>query len=118
MSLDEFKVIFRWEWAHRLLGSIIGLFFLIPLIYFVLRLGFKKTKPYIFIFLLICVQGFIGWYMVSSGLVDRVDVSHFRLAVHLLIAFIILSLIFYNFLNFFTTNWWCFCFGYGCWKNL
>ena len=50
-----------------------------------------------FIFFLICFQGFIGWYMVSSGLVDRVDVSHFRLSVHLLIAFIILSMIFWNY---------------------
>ena len=66
MSLDEFKVIFWWEWAHRFLGRIIGLFFLIPLIYFIFRLGFKKTKPYIFIFVLICAQGFIGWYMVMS----------------------------------------------------
>ena len=52
-----------------------------------------------FIFLLICFQGFIGWYMVSSGLVDRVDVSHYRLAVHLMIAFIILSLILWNYLD-------------------
>ena len=51
------------------------------------------------IFFLICIQGFIGWYMVSSGLVDRVDVSHFRLSIHLLIAFIILSLIFWNYLK-------------------
>jgi len=52
MSLNEFKVIFWWEWAHRFLGRIIGLFFLIPLIYFIFRLGFEKTKPYIFIFIL------------------------------------------------------------------
>ena len=93
MSLDEFKVIFWWEWAHRFLGRIIGLFFLIPLLYFIFRLGFKKTKPYIFIFILICAQGFIGWYMVMSGLVNKVDVSHFRLSLHLTTAFIILTLI-------------------------
>ena len=93
MSLDEFKVIFWWEWAHRFLGRIIGLFFLIPLIYFIFRLGFKKTKSYIFIFVLICAQGFIGWYMVMSGLVNKVDVSHFRLSLHLTTAFIILTLI-------------------------
>ena len=52
------------------------------------------------IFFLICFQGFIGWYMVSSGLADRVDVSHFRLSVHLLIAFLILSLIFWNYLKY------------------
>ena len=99
MSLDEFKVIFWWEWAHRFLGRIIGLFFLIPLIYFIFRLGFKKTKPYIFIFVLICAQGFIGWYMVMSGLVNKVDVSHFRLSLHLTTAFIILTLILWQIFN-------------------
>ena len=100
MTLQEFKVIFWWEWAHRFLGRLIGISYLIPLIYFSFKLNFKKLISLYLIFFLICFQGFIGWYMVSSGLVDRVDVSHFRLAVHLLIAFIILSLIFYNFLNF------------------
>ena len=100
MTLQEFKVIFWWEWAHRFLGRLIGIAYLIPLIYFSFKLNFKKLISLYLIFFLICLQGFIGWYMVSSGLVDRVDVSHFRLAVHLLIAFIILSLIFYNFLNF------------------
>ena len=99
MSLDEFKVIFWWEWAHRFLGRIIGLFFLIPLIYFIFRLGFKKTKSYIFIFILICAQGFIGWYMVMSGLVNKVDVSHFRLSLHLTTAFIILTLILWQIFN-------------------
>ena len=100
MTLQEFKVIFWWEWAHRFLGRLIGIAYLIPLIYFSFKLNFKKLLSLYLIFFLICFQGFIGWYMVSSGLVDRVDVSHFRLAVHLLIAFIILSIIFYNFLNF------------------
>ena len=100
MTLQEFKVIFWWEWAHRFLGRLIGIAYLIPLIYFSFKLNIKKLISLYLIFFLICFQGFIGWYMVSSGLVDRVDVSHFRLAVHLLIAFIILSLIFYNFLNF------------------
>ena len=100
MTLQEFKVIFWWEWAHRFLGRLIGIAYLIPLIYFSFKLNIKKLISLYLIFFLICFQGFIGWYMVSSGLVDRVDVSHFRLAVHLLTAFIILSLIFYNFLNF------------------
>ena len=99
MTIGEFKVIFWWEWAHRFLGRMIGLFFLLPLIYFVFRLGFKKTKPYIFIFVLICVQGFIGWYMVMSGLVNKVDVSHFRLSLHLTTAFIILTLILWQIFN-------------------
>ena len=93
MTMSEFKVIFWWEWIHRFLGRLIGITYLIPLIYFTYRTSFKKMINLYLIFFLICFQGFIGWYMVSSGLVDRVDVSHYRLAVHLMIAFIILSLI-------------------------
>ena len=99
MTLQEFKIIFWWEWAHRFLGRLIGLSFLIPLIFFSFKVGFKNLKNLYFIFFLICFQGFVGWYMVSSGLIDRVDVSHFRLSVHLLIAFLILSLIFWNYLK-------------------
>ena len=99
MTMKEFKVIFWWEWAHRFLGRLIGISFLIPLIYFTFLVKFKKLLNLYFIFLLICFQGFIGWYMVRSGLVDRVDVSHFRLSIHLLIAFIIISLIFWNYLK-------------------
>ena len=99
MTMKEFKVIFWWEWAHRFLGRLIGISFLIPLIYFSFIVKFKKLLNLYFIFLLICFQGFIGWYMVRSGLVDRVDVSHFRLSIHLLIAFIIISLIFWNYLK-------------------
>ena len=99
MSLEEFKFIFWWEWLHRFLGRLIGLSFLLPLIYFTIKLKFRNLINLYFIFILICFQGFIGWYMVSSGLVDRVDVSHFRLAVHLLIAFVIISLILWNYLE-------------------
>jgi len=99
MSLNEFKVIFWWEWGHRFLGRLIGLSFLIPLIYFYFKHGFQFIKKYLLIFFLICFQGFIGWYMVSSGLVDRVDVSHYRLSIHLLIAFIILSLVLWEYLS-------------------
>ena len=100
MTLQEFKVIFWWEWAHRFLGRLIGLCYLIPLIYFSFKVKISKIFDLYFIFFLICFQGFIGWYMVSSGLVDRVDVSHFRLSIHLLIAFLILSLIFWNYLKY------------------
>ena len=99
MTIQEFKVIFWWEWIHRFLGRLIGISFLIPLFFFSLKIGFKKLKNLYLIFFLICFQGFIGWYMVSSGLVDRVDVSHFRLSIHLLIAFFILSLILWNYLK-------------------
>ena len=100
MTLQEFKVIFWWEWVHRFLGRLIGLCFLIPLLYFSFNLKISRILNLYFIFFLICFQGFIGWYMVSSGLVDRVDVSHFRLSLHLLIAFLILSLIFWNYLKY------------------
>ncbi len=93
MSLTEFKIIFWWEWIHRFLGRLIGISFFIPLIYFAFKKGINETKSLIFIFLLICFQGFLGWFMVKSGLINRVDVSHFRLSMHLTTAFIILSLI-------------------------
>jgi len=104
MTLEEFKVIFWWEYVHRILGRVIGILFIIPLIYFSLKLGFKRTKNLFTIFILICLQGFIGWYMVSSGLIDRVDVSHYRLSLHLVLAFVILSLIFWNYLKYKAIN--------------
>ena len=99
MTMNEFKVIFWWEWAHRFLGRLIGIFFLLPLLFFTFKLGIKKLYNLYLIFILICFQGFIGWYMVSSGLVNRVDVSHFRLSIHLIIAFFILSLILWSYLS-------------------
>ncbi len=99
MTLDEFKVIFWWEWFHRFLGRLIGLFFFLPLIYFSIKTRFQNLIPLYIIFLLICFQGFIGWYMVSSGLVDRVDVSHFRLSLHLFVAFVILGMVLWNYLK-------------------
>ena len=108
MTLDEFKIIFWWEWVHRFLGRLIGLFFLIPLIYFSFKKGISQIKSLFIIFILICFQGFLGWFMVKSGLVNRVDVSHFRLSMHLTTAFIILSLILWNILKYknynFTNN--------------
>lgn len=97
MTLDEFKVIFYWEWGHRILARFIGLFSIIPLIFIFLSIkrNFFYEKKYYSIFLLICFQGFIGWFMVSSGLVDNTDVSHYRLALHLSIAFFILSVVFW-----------------------
>tara|TARA_Y100000816_G_scaffold162633_1_gene116346 strand:+ start:3749 stop:4774 length:1026 start_codon:yes stop_codon:yes gene_type:complete len=103
MSLQEFKVIFYWEYFHRLLARLIGLFFLIPLIYF--YLSKKIHKDYIkicfLIFFLILFQGVIGWYMVKSGLIDDVTVSHYRLSLHLTIAIIIISLLFWLTKNFY-----------------
>ena len=99
MNMTEFKIIFWWEWVHRFLGRLIGLTFFIPLIYFAFKKGLKETKSLIFIFLLICFQGFLGWFMVKSGLINRVDVSHFRLSMHLTTAFVILSLILWQILK-------------------
>jgi heme a synthase len=101
MTLDEFKVIFWWEYIHRLLGRLIGLSYVIPLIYFTFKKFFKKDLIfyYYFIFFLICFQGFIGWFMVQSGLSERTDVSHFRLSAHLTLAFIILVLLVWIYLN-------------------
>ena len=104
MTINEFKVIFWWEWAHRILGRIIGLAIILPLIYFSFKINFKKIINLYIIFLLVCFQGFMGWYMVSSGLIDRVDVSHFRLSAHLFIAFIILASLTWNYLNFKTNS--------------
>ena len=99
MSLSEFKVIFWWEWWHRQLGRIIGLSVLLPMIYLTFKNGLWILKKYGIIFLLVCFQGFIGWYMVSSGLVNRLDVSHYRLSLHLVTAFIILSIVFWRYLE-------------------
>tara|TARA_B100000686_G_C16772702_1_gene966297 strand:+ start:1427 stop:2467 length:1041 start_codon:yes stop_codon:yes gene_type:complete len=101
MTLSEFKVIFWWEYAHRLLGRIIGIFYLLPLLYFTFTEKIeKKTLPVFYLILiLIILQGFIGWYMVQSGLVEKTDVSHYRLSVHLTLAFIIFILLLWSFLN-------------------
>ena len=99
MTINEFKVIFWWEWIHRILGRVIGLAIILPLIFFSFKINFKNLANLYIIFLLVCFQGFIGWYMVASGLVDRVDVSHFRLSAHLFIAFIILASLIWNYLN-------------------
>ncbi len=93
MTLAEFKDIFFWEYVHRLLGRVIGLAFAIPFVWF----AWKKAIPRGYgwrlgaLLALGGLQGFIGWWMVASGLIDRPDVSHLRLAVHLLTAFLILA---------------------------
>ena len=91
LSLKEFKFIFWMEYFHRIWGRLIFLLFLIPLIIFLIKkyIPKKLEKHFFTIGILILFQGFVGWYMVKSGLVDNPDVSHYRLAIHLLIAFII-----------------------------
>ncbi len=91
MQLEDFKNIFFWEWLHRLWGRLIGLVFALPLAWFWIRKqipqGYKGKL--LFILALGAGQGFLGWFMVMSGLVDRPDVSHFRLATHLGLALVI-----------------------------
>ena len=106
MTLDQFKIIFYWEYIHRLLARFVGLFSIIPLLFFSFKFRnnqFYSNKYYI-IFLLVCLQGFIGWYMVSSGLMENNDVSHFRLSVHLTLALFIKCLIFWFILDLFNTK--------------
>ncbi len=100
MSLSAFKVIFWWEWGHRFLGRLVGVIFLLPLLYFWLRgmIAPGLMPRLVFLFVLGALQGVLGWYMVMSGLVDRVDVSQYRLAAHLGLAVLI--------------------FGYGFWLAL
>ena len=97
MTLNEFKVIFYWEYLHRLIARLIGLFSIIPLIFIYFKFKNKLIKhyKYFFIFGLVCFQGFLGWFMVKSGLVENTDVSHYRLALHLSVALIILLLTFW-----------------------
>lgn len=89
-TLDDFKSIYFWEWLHRVIGRLIGLVFIIPFIYFLATKQLTKAtiKKCIVLLILGGFQGFLGWYMVKSGLVDNPDVSHFRLAAHLTTAFL------------------------------
>lgn len=101
MSLSEFKYIFWWEYIHRLLARIVGLAYMLPLVFFIIKKHIHRNSLfyYFIIFFLFFFQGFLGWFMVSSGLTDNTDVSHFRLAAHLSVAFLILGLIFWSYLN-------------------
>ena len=102
MTLTEFKTIYWWEYIHRLLGRLIGLTYLIPLLYFTFKKKIRKNSLVFLytIFFLILIQGIVGWYMVKSGLIDRVDVSHYRLSLHLTLAFIIYILVFWSYLQY------------------
>jgi cytochrome c oxidase assembly protein subunit 15 len=91
MSLDAFKTIYWWEWTHRLIGRTIGLVFLLPLLWFLWRgwIGPRLRPQLWLIFGLGALQGAVGWWMVASGLADRVEVSQYRLAAHLVLAGVI-----------------------------
>ena len=89
-SIQDFKDIYFWEWLHRVIGRFIGLVFLLPFLYFLITKQLTKStiKKAIILLGMGAFQGFMGWYMVKSGLVDNPDVSHYRLAAHLTTAFV------------------------------
>jgi cytochrome c oxidase assembly protein subunit 15 len=91
MNLDAFKTIYRWEWTHRLIGRLIGIAFALPLVWFWWRgwLEPRLRARLLLIFGLGALQGAVGWWMVASGLVERVEVSQYRLAAHLILACLI-----------------------------
>jgi heme a synthase len=93
MDLAEFKTIFWWEWSHRLLGRVIGVAYLLPFLWFLWRgvLGADLRRRLWLIFGLGALQGVVGWWMVASGLSQRVEVSHYRLATHLVLALLIFA---------------------------
>ena len=97
MELAEFKTIFWWEWAHRFLGRFIGLAFFLPFLFFLVTKRVESSlKPKFWLmFLGGGLQGFVGWYMVASGLTERVDVSQYRLAAHLGLAVLLFSYIYW-----------------------
>ncbi len=96
MTLSEFKVIYFWEWFHRFLARFLGLVFFIPYLYFLYtkKLSIKERIYLPAILLMGVAQAFVGWYMVQSGLIDNINVSQYRLAMHLSIAFLILGSLF------------------------
>src|SRR3954451_4978479 len=95
MSLHEFKPICWWEWSHRLLGRVIGAVYLLPFLFFLWRgaLSAEMKRRLWLIFGLGALQGAVGWWMVASGLSQRVDVSQYRLATHLVLALLIFAAI-------------------------
>ena len=89
-QLSDYKFIYFWEWFHRFIGRIIGLIFIVPFFYFLFkkRLDRPTLKKCVVLLAMGAFQGFLGWFMVKSGLIDNPDVSHFRLSLHLTFAFI------------------------------
>ena len=89
-QLSDYKFIYFWEWFHRFIGRIIGLVFLVPFVYFLIKkkLNPSTIKKCSILLGMGAFQGFLGWFMVKSGLIDNPDVSHFRLSLHLTFAFI------------------------------
>jgi heme a synthase len=112
MSLEDFKFIYWWEWAHRFLGRFIGFAFIVPLVFFIAtkRIAVSLWPRLIVLFVIGGLQGALGWYMVSSGLSERVDVSQYRLAAHLSLATLLFAAVVYIALTLNNTEvkrrWW------------
>tara|TARA_B110001454_G_scaffold218843_2_gene248212 strand:- start:2259 stop:3284 length:1026 start_codon:yes stop_codon:yes gene_type:complete len=102
MTVAEFKVIYFWEWFHRAFARFIGILFILPFLifFFYKKIPSSLTSNIYLIGFLLFIQAVVGWYMVKSGLVDRVDVSHYRLSIHLINAFIILGVIIFTFVQY------------------
>lgn len=107
MSLGEFKTIYFWEWGHRLLGRLIGAVFLFPFLFFLFSKAIEgdHIPRLTFLFILGGAQGALGWFMVMSGLADRVDVSQYRLAAHLGLAMLIYGALFWTALDYLQATW-------------
>ncbi len=107
MTLDEFKSIFWWEWSHRNLGRFIGVAFLVPFIVFLVqgRIERQLLPRLVGLFVLGGLQGALGWFMVMSGLSDRVDVSQYRLVAHLVLALVIYAAMLWTALPLWRGHW-------------
>ena len=101
MEINQFKLIFFWEYIHRLLGRFIGIIFILPFIFFWAQkwIESKHKKQLLLLLALGGLQGFLGWFMVKSGLIDVPAVSHYRLAIHLIVAFGIMCYIYWLILS-------------------
>jgi heme a synthase len=119
MTLADFKFIYWWEWAHRFLGRVIGFAFIVPLLFFIVtnRIAKSLWPRLILLFVFGGLQGALGWYMVSSGLSERVDVSQYRLAAHLTLATLLFAAVVYTALTLNkheqTRRWWGSAFAFG-----
>ena len=105
MTVSEFQKIYFWEYLHRMTGRLLGIIFIIPFLFFLIKKWFTKTelKKYFILLGLGAIQGGIGWFMVKSGLIDRPSVSHFRLAIHFVAALTLAAYIFWMILDIWKT---------------
>ena len=106
MTLSEYKFIFFWEYIHRVIARLIGLVIIIPYLFFFFQNKLTKNLKIhgVLLFSLVCLQGLLGWFMVASGLINNPAVSHYRLAAHLCLAYLIICYVFVLLLNLYSEN--------------